>query len=171
MTLATWIIAIATVANVIVYFCISQQIKEQISLTKDQIKLTQKLFLESHKPELSVSIEDCEYSEPDGVFEGQITFANHGATVARQVRFQIQMDGYQGRKDIGPITIQPMNRIRQQLSFPMSRDMYQRGQTVGNRLGVLIEGSFRGLADEEYQYHERQEYAFKLNRFMPFWAK
>ena len=29
MTLATWIIAFATVANVIVYLCISQQVKEQ----------------------------------------------------------------------------------------------------------------------------------------------
>ena len=171
MAFATWIIAFAAVANVFVYWRISQQTKEQITLTKEQIDLTRKLFLESHKPELSVAIGDCEYSEPDGIFEGRIMLANHGATVARQVRFQIQMDGYQGRKDIGPLTIQPMNRIRQQLAFPMSRDSYQRGQTVGNRLGVLIEGSYRGLADEEYQYHERQEYALKLNCFMPFWAK
>ena len=79
MAFATWIIAFAAVANVFVYWRISQQTKEQITLTKEQIDLTRKLFLESHKPELSVAIGDCEYSEPDGIFEGRIMLANHGA--------------------------------------------------------------------------------------------
>lgn len=79
MAFATWIIAFAAVANVFVYWRISQQTKEQITLTKEQIDLTRKLFLESHKPELSVAIGDCEYSEPDGIFEGRIMLANHGS--------------------------------------------------------------------------------------------
>ena len=141
MAFATWIIAIATVANVFVYWRISQQAKIQIMLTKEQIELTQKLFLESHKPELSVSMENCKYSEAGELFEGQVTLANHGAATAHQVRFRIQMGGCQGIKDVGPVAIQPMNRIKQHFSFPMSLNTYQSGQVVGNRINALIEGS------------------------------
>jgi hypothetical protein len=171
MTLATWIIAFAAVANVFVYWRISQQTKEQISLTKDQIELTQKLFLESHRPELSVSMEDCKYAEADGLFEGQVTLANHGAATAHQVKFQIRVGSSHGLKDIGPIAIQPMSRIKQQFSFPISPNTYQSAQTAGNWLNALIEGSYTGIADHRYQYQERQEYDPKLGYFVPVWAK
>lgn len=171
MTFATWIIAFAAVANVFVYWRISQQTKEEIALTKDQIELTQKLFLESHRPELSVAMEDCKYSEGDGRFEGQVTLTNHGAATAHQVKFQIRMGSSDGLKDIGPIAIQPMGRIKQQFSFPISPNTYQQGQTAGNWLNALIEGSYTGIADRSYQYQERHEYDPKLGHFVPVWAK
>lgn len=171
MTLATWVIAFATVANVIVYWRISRQVKEQIKLTKEQIELTQKLFLESHRPDLSVAMENCKYSEPDGLFEGQVTLANHGAATAHQVKFQIRMGSSHGLKDIGPIAIQPMGKIRQQFSFSTSPNTYRQSQIAGNWLNALIEGSYTGIADRSYQYQERQEYDPKLGHFVPVWAK
>ena len=138
-TLATWIIAFAAVANVFVYWRISQQVKIQILLTKEQIELTRKLFLESNKPELSVSIENCEYSGAGELFEGLITLANHGAATAHQVKFRIQISplGHLGIKDIGPVTIQPKNKMKHRFSLPMSSDTYKIGQATGNRLGAL----------------------------------
>jgi hypothetical protein len=171
MALATWIIAIATIANVLVYWRISQQVKEQIVLTKDQIELTQKMFLESHRPELSVAMEDCKYSETDGLFEGQVTLANHGAATAHEVKLQIRMGSSHGLKDIGPIAIQPRGKIKHQFSFPIGFTTYQSGQTAGNWLNALIEGSYTGIADHKYQYQERQEYDPKLGHFVPVWAK
>jgi hypothetical protein len=171
MTLATWIIAIAAIVNVFVYWRISEQTKEQITLTKKQIELTQKLFLESHRPELSVAMDDCKYSEPDGLFEGQVTLENHGAATAHQIKFQIRMGSSQGLKDIGPIAIQPMGKIKQQFSFPIGLSTYQQGQTAGNWLNALIEGSYAGIGDRRYQYKERQEYDPKLGHFVPVWAE
>ena len=173
MALATWIIAFAAVVNVFVYWRISQQTREQISLTRDQIGLTRNLFLESNKPELSVSIENCEYSGADELFEGLITLTNHGAATARQVKFLIQISplGNSGIKDIGPVTIQPKNKMKHRFSFSMPSDTYRIGQTLGNRLGALVEGSYRGLANKEFQYNERQEYDPKLGCFMPFWSE
>lgn len=171
MTLATWIIAIAAIVNVFVYWRISEQTKEQIILTKKQIELTQKLFLESHRPELSVAMDDCKYSEPDGLFEGQVTLENHGAATAHQIKFQIRMGSSQGLKDIGPIAIQPRGKIKQQFSFPIALSTYQQGQTAGNWLNALIEGSYVGIGDRRYQYKERQEYDPKLGHFVPVWAE
>jgi len=101
----------------------------------------------------------------------QVTLTNHGAAAAHQVKFQIRMGSSHGLKDIGPVAIQPMGKIKQQFSFPIGLTTYQSGQATGNWLNALIEGSYMGIADRRYQYHERQEYDPKLGHFVPVWAK
>jgi hypothetical protein len=165
--IATCFIAAATIANVWVYWLISRKIEVQIILAKEQTELTRKLFLESHAPALSVSIKKCEYSEADGRFKGRILTTNHGTAVADNVNLRISFGGSNVIKDIGRIAIQPKNKIAHTFSLPMTADRHKTGQTDGNRFNVLVEGSYKGLADHEYSYRERQEYDPDLKRFVP----
>jgi hypothetical protein len=169
--IATCFIAFATFVNVWVYWIISGQIERQIGLANDQIELTGNLFLESHAPALSVSLEECEYFEPEGLLEGQIVTTNHGAAAADNLNLRISFGGSSFIKTLTRISIQPLNRIAYTFSLPITPDKYKIAQTEGNRLNVLIEGSYRGRAGKEYKYAERQEYESELHRFVPFWAE
>jgi hypothetical protein len=143
---ATIVIAYATWQMWRVYQCMAEQIAKQIGQTRELIDLTRALFLESNKPMLSVSIEECRYSESTEKFEMQIVVANHGTTVANRIRLLVQFGGTNFRKEIGPLTVQPQRKLRQPFSYPMTPDAYKAGQADGNRLNALVEGSYWGLA-------------------------
>jgi len=176
--IATLFIALATFANIYVYWIISGQIERQIGLASDQIELTRKqveitqnLFLESHAPALSVSLEKCDYLEPDGLLRGQIVTTNHGTAAARNANLRISFGESNFTKTFTRISIQPLNKIAYTFSLPMTPDKHKIAQTEGNRLNVLVEGSYVGLAGKEYKYAERQEYDPEQHRFVPFWAE
>lgn len=158
--IGTIVIAFATVGTWHVYRTMSKQIDKQIAMTRD-------LFLESHKPALSVSITDCEYSEPDEILKMRIIVHNHGTDTANQVRLRISFDGSNRGKSIGPIAIQSHGEFVDTFAFPMTLQGYETGQMPGNRLNALIEGSYQGFAGHPYPYHERQEYDGTLRCFVP----
>jgi hypothetical protein len=154
------VIACATVATWRVYQRMSRQIANQIDLA-------QTIFLESHRPVLSVSLEDCKYSETNQTFEMQIVVANHGTSVANDVNLRISFGGSNAIKDINRIVIQPQNKIVQTFSVPTTPDRYKIGQSVGNRFNLLVEGGYKGVADIDYRYRERQDYDPDLKSFVP----
>lgn len=155
-----WIIAGAAVANLIVYVGLWLEARKQIALTRD-------LFVESHKPVLSVSLVKCEHVNLEQSLKMRIVVKNHGTVAANDVKLHIAFGGSNAVKDIGRIAIQPQNKIVYTFSMPMTSENFHIGQTVGNRLNALIEGSYKGLSDQSYPYRERQEYDPDLNRFVP----
>ena len=169
--LASIVIAFATIKTWLVYQRMSQQIEKQINQTREQIGLTRDMFLESHKPALSVSVKKCEYSETDARFNMRIVTKNHGTAVANNVTLRVSIGGFNDIKHIGPIAIQPHNKVVHTFAIPMSADRYKVGQTDGNRFSLLVEGPYQGPAGQEYSYGERQEYYGELKRFVPFWTK
>jgi len=156
-SIATCFIAAAAFANVYVYYGMWKQ--------------TGDFFRETYRPRLSVSIRKCEYSETDGCFKGRIVTTNHGTAVANDVNLRIAFGYSNFVKSINRIAIQPQNKIVYTFSLAMTSDGYRTGQTQGNRLNVMVEGSYKGLADHEYSYGERQDYEPELKRFVPIWAK
>jgi hypothetical protein len=50
-------------------------------------------FFISHRPMLSVSIKNCEYSEPEKLFKGHIRIRNHGTAIADQVDLTFTFGG------------------------------------------------------------------------------
>jgi hypothetical protein len=154
------VIASATVATWRVYQRMSKQIANQIDLT-------QTIFLESHRPVLSVSLEGCKYSETNQTFETQIVVTNHGTSAANDVNLRVSFGGSNAIKDMNRIVIQPQNKIVQTFSIPTTSERYKLGQMVGNRFNVLVEGSYKGVADSDYRYRERQDYDPDLKRFVP----
>jgi hypothetical protein len=154
------VIACATVATWRVYQRMSKQIANQIDLT-------QTIFLETHRPVLSVTLEGCKYSEMKQTFEAQIVVTNHGTAVANDVNLRVSFGGSNAIKDINRIVIQPQNKIVQTFCVPTTPDEYKVGQMVGNRFNVLIEGSYRGIADRDYRYRERHDYDPDLKSFVP----
>ena len=101
---ATVVIANFTRKTYEVYSKMSEQIGEQIRLTRD-------IFLESHKPMLSVSITDCVYSEGEQRFKGRITIKNHGRAVALAIDLTMSFGGTNFIKRIDQIAIQPQSSI------------------------------------------------------------
>jgi hypothetical protein len=173
-TIATVVIAFAAIQTWLVYKCMSQQIEKQIGQTREQIVLTRDMFLESHRPALSVSIKKCKYCDTTETFEGRITAKNHGTVAAHDIDLTLTFAGgfaNNPREKIASVVIQPLNKFTQSFSFSMTRNAYESGQTRGNRHNVLIQGPYKGVANSEYEYHERQEYDPKLKRFVPYWAK
>ena len=173
-TIATVAIASATRATRDVYERMSGQIDKQIGQMREQISLSRDMFLESHRPALSISINRCKYSEVTEQFEGRITAKNHGTAAAHRINVTLTFAGgfaNNPRETILSIVIQPLSTFAQSFSFSMTRNAYESGQTRGNRPNVLVEGSYKGIADSTYEYHERQEYDLKLERFVSYWAK
>ncbi len=155
--IATCVIAVAAIANVLVYYGMWKQ--------------TEDLFRESHRPRLSVAIKKCEYAEPEGCLKGRIVTTNHGSAVANEVNLRIRFGSCDFIKDISRVSIQPQNKLVYTFALPVTLAGYQRGQTIGNRFNVLVEGSYKGLGNLEYKYSERQDYDPELHRFVPIWAE
>ena len=157
---ATVVIANFTRKTYEVYSKMSEQIGEQIRLTRD-------IFLESHKPMLSVSITDCVYCEGEQRFKGRITIKNHGRAVALAIDLTMSFGGTNFIKRIDQIAIQPQSSIPFILSLRMGPDQYRRGQTPAEPLNLQIQGSYKGLSDQAYSYNEKQHYEPELKRFFP----
>ena len=155
--IATCFIAIAAFANVYVYYGMWKQ--------------TGDLFRESYRPRLSVAIKKCKYSEPDGCLKGRIVTTNHGGAVANGINLRIRFVHSNFIKDISRVSIQPQHKLVYTFALPMTLDGYERGQTIGNRSNLLVEGSYKGLGNVEYKYSERQDYDPGLHRFVPIWAE
>jgi hypothetical protein len=164
-TIATIVIAFAAVETWLVYRRMSQQIDKQIELTRD-------LFLKSHKPALSISIEGCAYSQSTQRFSGTIAIMNHGTAIAHQVSLtaDFAVSGCNSSVQTGTLAIQAQSTIKQPFSFSMNATSYEVGTTEGNRLGAMVYGSYRGISDRQYQYRERQEYHLAMAGFVPIWA-
>jgi hypothetical protein len=172
--MSEWMVAASTVATAVttvfiarftrktyeVYSNMSEQIGEQIQLTRD-------IFLESHKPMLSVSIKKCEYSESEGVFTGYIRIKNYGSAVANETDLTFSFGGTNFIKRISRIAIRPKDKISYPFSFEMTANQFAAGQVEGNRINALIQGSYKGIADRIYSYNERQDFYPDLNRFTP----
>lgn len=163
-TISTWIIAGAAIANVFVYLGLWLETRKQISLTRD-------LFLESNRPALCVSIKKCEYSETEARFKMRIVTKNSGSAAANRIKLRISVDGFNDVKNIGPIAIQPHNKVIHTFAIPMNSDTYSIAQTDGHRFNLLVEGPYQGPLGHEYSYGEKQEYNGELKRFVPYWAK
>jgi hypothetical protein len=168
MLVATCIIAGAAVANVVVYWTISRQIETQIELTRQQIEVTRKSFLESNAPILSVALNKCEYSETERGLKLRIVVGNPGPVAANQVELSVSFGGSNERKKIDHIAVPPKEKITYTFLLPMGADKYATGQIEGNRFNALIEGSYIGLAGQRYAYKARLDYDPALRRFVPF---
>lgn len=175
--MSNWVIAIAACATVAVYWCISRQIAEQISLARDQldiaksqVELTRNLFLESHAPALSVSFERCVYSKDDARLNGAIVIKNHGTIAAREIDLRIEFGGTRFVRPITRVAIQPGNKLIYPLALPVTRQMYE-NQTQGNRLNSYVYGNYKGLAGSTYKYNEKAEFYAEFRRFVPFWTE
>jgi hypothetical protein len=160
---ATWIIAGAAVANLIVYGGLWWETRKQIVLTRD-------LFLESHAPILSVSIKGCGYggAPPENGLKGKIVIANHGTVAANQVALNVQFGGFNALKQISKIAIPPKRKVTVSLLLPMTAERYATGTGAENQFNALIEGSYTGVANQTYTYKDRQKYDPDLKRFVSF---
>jgi hypothetical protein len=123
-------------------------------------------FLFSHRPMLAVSIKKCEYSEPEATFKGQIRIANHGTAIADQVDLTFTFGGTNALKKIDKIVIPPGDKHKETLSLSMGPDAYRLGQTKGNTLNAVIQGSYKGLL-VSYRFNARLDYDPQLKRFVP----
>jgi hypothetical protein len=133
----------------------------------EQTKLTRDMFLESHRPMLSVSITNCVYSEGEERFKGRIKIKNHGSTVANQIDLSLSFGGTNFTKKIDRIAIQPKDKITYTLLLNITCNQYEAGKVEGNRINTLIQGSYKGIADQMYSYNERQNYDPDLAQFVP----
>ena len=158
--IATVVIAWATIKTWFVYSRMYGQVAEQTRLTRD-------MFLESHRPMLSVSITDCVYSEGEELLKGRIKLKNHGTAVANQIDLSMSFGGTNFIKKIDRIAIQPKDKITHTLSLEIARNQYEAGKVEGNRINVLIQGSYKGIANQTYSYNERQNYDPDLKHFVP----
>jgi hypothetical protein len=167
MVTATWLIAAATLANVVVYWIISAKIEVQIALAKEHTELTRKCFLESNAPILSVALKKCEYSETERGLKLRIVIGNRGRVAANQVELSVSFGGSNERKKIDHIAVPPKEKITYTFLLPMGADRYATGQIEGNRFNALIEGSYIGLASQRYPYKARLDYDPELRCFVP----
>lgn len=158
--IATAVIAYAAVQTWLVYERMSGQITEQTRLTRE-------MFLESHKPMLSVSITHCVYSEGEQWFKGRITIKNHGTALANAIDLTMSFGGTNFIKRIERIAIQPKSSIPFILSLRMGPDQYRKGQTPAEPLNLQVQGSYKGLSGQTYSYNEKQHYEPELKRFFP----
>ena len=111
-------------------------------------------FFISHRPMLSVSIKNCEYSAPDKLFKGHIQIRNHGTAIADRVALTFTFGGTNDRKKIDRIVIQPGDKHADTLSLPIMPD------------NALIQGSYKGIIIR-YPYNARLNYDPNLKRFVP----
>lgn len=155
--IARCFIAIAALANVYVYYGMWKQ--------------TSDLFRESYKPRLSVAIKQCRYSNLIGRLKGRIVTTNHRDAVANGINLRIRFGYSNFIKDITRVSIQPQNKLVYTFVLPMTLDGYERGQTVGNRSNLLVEGSFKELGNVENKYSERQDCDPELRQLVPIWAE
>jgi hypothetical protein len=109
--------------------------------------------------------------ESDGRLKGRIVTTNHGDAVANGINLRIRFGYSNFIKDITRVSIQPQNKLVYTFALPMTLDGYERGQTIGNRSNLLVEGSYKGLGNVEYKYSERQDYDPELRQFVPIWAE
>lgn len=162
-TVSNWIIAIAAVANVVVYYLLWRETLRQSTATRE-------MFLESHRPALAVSIKKCVYNAlTNKTFTGQILIKNHGGSAAREVTLDLQFNtiGFARIVKLGPVSVQPQDKLMMTFDFPMELQTHILAQTDGNRLCARVDGSFRGMSGVEARYSELQRYEPALRRFTP----
>jgi hypothetical protein len=162
-TVATIVIAYAAWQTWHVYQHMSEQIEQQIGLTRD-------LFFESHAPILAVSIKRCGYANTpaEGGLKGTIVIANHGTVAANEVTLNVNFGGFNAPKQISKIAVPPKGKVKLTLFVPMTAERYATGSGTENHFNALIEGSYTGVAGRTYLYKDRQNYDPDLSRFVSF---
>jgi hypothetical protein len=106
LIIATWVIAVATVVNLIVtganvyvawlsWRRTGEQLertdkgleltREQMALTREQIAHSREMFVESNRPRLEVQLTNCIYDEDKQELSFKVVVCNRGASAARKV--------------------------------------------------------------------------------------
>jgi len=169
--MSNWIIAAATVINVIVYFLLWRESRRQNAVTRASLELTRNAFLESLKPVLSVSVERCEYfGDKVQEFSGEIVIDNCGGATAVEVNIWLRFNAGtlpEAAENIASIAIHPHIPYRASFTFPMGPQVLKLAHSKGNPLGMRADGSYKGIDGRIYTYSELRYYDTKLHRFVP----
>jgi hypothetical protein len=166
----TWIIALAGVGNLFVYWKLWRESQKQNAATRESLDLTRSAFLESHKPVLSVAVEHCQYfGDQAQEFDGEIVIDNCGTASAVEVDIWLRFNasGFEASWNITRIAIHPQIPYRASFAFPMKLEVHKMAHTEGNRIGTRADGSYKGVDGRVYSYSELQHYDTNLKRFVP----
>jgi hypothetical protein len=171
ITKATWIIALAAIVNVYVYWRISRQTRKQISLTEKEAELTRELFEQANRPRLSVVIDSCTLSvqSPSAVrIEGEMMVTNLGTITAANLSIDLRLatdTRVWFHQRFGPLMLHPQEPHRESISSDI-------GNLPARRLKATITCSYTGtgehktgIGERTYTYKDEQSYDPDKGRF------
>jgi hypothetical protein len=167
--IATWVVAFAGIANLLVYIGLWFETRKQNAATRESLELARAAFLESNKPSLAVSAINCKYfGDQAHEFVVEFEVQNCGTSSAVEVQLGISFNatGFQRIESIGPVTIQPQFPFKRSFAFPMKPEIFRVGQMQGNLLRMRIDGSYKGIDGRTFSYGELHEYDPRLTRFV-----
>jgi hypothetical protein len=167
--IATWVVAFAGIANLLVYIGLWFETRKQNAATRESLNLARTAFLESNKPSLAVSAINCKYfGDLAQEFVVEYVAQNCGTSSAIEVHLRISFNaaGFQRLESIGPVTIQPQSPLKGSFAFPMKPEVFKVGQMQGNLLRMRIDGSYKGIDGRSFSYGELHEYDPRLTRFV-----
>jgi hypothetical protein len=118
MTLATWVIAAATAANICVacvtafiYRRMSRQISEQIELARHHMELTKAAFQIANRPYLTIRVANGRKGPNPNEFSADVHLISLGSAPARNVVASVEplQEGvrWDDAKRLGPFLLQP----------------------------------------------------------------
>jgi hypothetical protein len=150
-TLATWVIALATIVNIFIYWQVSHQTRE--------------LFVVSNRPAIAIDIERGQYAVPDLRFTAQMVAKNHGTVTATDLSIRLAMAPHLERQ-IGPLVVHANGTHTESVTMELGLNSYRQG----NAFEALLEFSYKGVGERLYRHTEKQSYDYQTYRFVPFWS-
>jgi len=168
ITLATVVIAAATVINVIAAVVVSVKTSEYTEVTKN-------IYKSSNRPYVGINAIDLTKDDANKKLYLKVEYKNYGTVPATNVRIagNILIDGFKMERtdqdiyDNHAIIFQQTNYI---VTYKIASNYYNflNGKVL-LELDAIVK--YKGIADEQYQDQEKYRYDNRIGSFIPVEAK
>jgi hypothetical protein len=173
MTLATWVIALATVVNIVVagvtafvYLRMSRQINQQIELAGQQAELAKAAFRISNRPYLTIRAVNGGIFEPDQ-FKAEIHLLSLGSAPAKNVLATMEPTHNTLRcgepQRFGPFLLQPHSDQAIPIRWVVNREALRPAYPM--TLTVFL--AFEDIEDTSYSLSARYDWDYEQGVFVP----
>jgi hypothetical protein len=158
--IATWVIAMATVVNVFVYWRISRQTKQQIVLTKE-------LFSEANRPRISVTIPEHGFQDTKLVVVLKVE--NFGTTTAYKthLHFNFGFNSKAGNfgQTFGERVVQPRESYTEKSEID-GRFLTDDRLASSRFIDAFVDCTYEGIGDRKYSFRQNYRYDHEKGDFV-----